>query len=52
MVLVLQAQGQTAAVRRDLPLNESVEIKLDIPAAGEYEFTCQMQMYRGSLVVR
>lgn len=43
---------ESLGISSDLSLNESVEIKLDIPAPGEYEFTCQMQMYRGSLVVR
>ena len=39
-------------INTDLPLNKPVDIQLDKLTAGEYEFTCQMQMYRGSLVVR
>jgi plastocyanin domain-containing protein len=34
----------------DLPLNEPREVRLVPPAPGEYEFTCQMGMYRGKLV--
>ena len=37
-------------ITRDLPLNETVDIELN-PEKGEYGFTCQMQMYKGSLVV-
>ena len=43
---------ESLGIRSDLPLNESVDIKLQAPPPGEYDFTCQMQMYRGSLVVR
>lgn len=39
------------AIARDLPVGEAVEVTLN-PEAGEYEFTCQMKMYRGALVVR
>lgn len=39
-------------ITTELPLNEPVDVRLDAVPAGEYEFTCQMQMYRGSLVVR
>lgn len=35
----------------DLPLNKPVEVKIRIDETGEYPFTCQMKMYRGSLVV-
>jgi plastocyanin domain-containing protein len=37
---------------RDLPLNTPVDITLTPEAPGEYAFTCQMQMYRGALVVK
>lgn len=37
---------------RELPLDTPVELKLNVPAPGEYPFTCQMKMYRGTLVVR
>ena len=35
----------------DLPLNKPKEVRIRIDEAGEYPFTCQMKMYRGSLVV-
>jgi len=35
----------------DLPVGEPVELALGAPPPGEYGFTCQMQMYRGTLVV-
>lgn len=34
-----------------LPLNQPHTIELQINAAGEYEFTCQMGMYRGKIIV-
>jgi plastocyanin domain-containing protein len=34
-----------------LPLNKLVAIQLPAMAAGEYDFHCQMQMYRGSITV-
>jgi plastocyanin domain-containing protein len=39
-------------VAADLPVGEPVELTLTPPTAGEYAFTCQMQMYRGTLVAR
>ena len=39
-------------VSADLPLGESVEVTVVPPRPGEYAFTCQMQMYRGALIVR
>jgi len=38
-------------ISRDLPLNEPIDVVLTPAAPGEYEFTCQMRMYRGQLVV-
>lgn len=35
----------------DLPLDEATDVVLPAPKSGEYSFTCQMQMYRGSLHV-
>lgn len=35
-----------------LPINSKTAIKLTPSQTGEFEFTCQMQMYRGSLVVK
>ena len=36
----------------DLPLGETQVLQLGPLTPGEYRFSCQMQMYRGSLVVR
>jgi len=36
----------------DLSVGEKTDIVVVPPAAGEYEFTCQMKMYRGTLVAR
>ncbi len=38
-------------VSEELPLNKSKTIALPAMQPGEYPFTCQMQMYRGTLVV-
>ncbi len=38
-------------ITRDLPLNEFLEVSLTPDKPGEYEFSCQMRMYRGTLVV-
>lgn len=35
----------------DLPLDERREVVIGPLSAGEYSFSCQMLMYRGSLVV-
>ena len=39
-------------ITADLPIGQPVELTVTPKAAGEYAFTCQMQMYRGTLVVR
>lgn len=39
-------------ISEDLPINKRKAIELKIEQPGEYEFTCQMQMYRGSLIVK
>jgi plastocyanin domain-containing protein len=36
----------------ELPLNEHTDVAITPPEAGEFAFTCQMQMYRGSLVAK
>lgn len=36
----------------DLPVGEVVPVYLSLSEPGDYEFTCQMQMYRGELVAR
>ena len=38
-------------ISESLPLNKTMAIKLPLLEAGEYEFHCQMKMYRGSLKV-
>ncbi|WP_019531439.1 cupredoxin domain-containing protein [Dasania marina] len=38
-------------ISAELPLNEATDISLPAMAAGHYAFTCQMQMYRGELIV-
>lgn len=35
----------------ELPTNESTDIELQLDEAGEIDFTCEMQMYRGKLIV-
>ena len=39
-------------IRRDLPLNEPVEISFTPTAAGTVRFTCGMDMYDGTIVVQ
>jgi plastocyanin domain-containing protein len=38
-------------VSADLPLGQPREIVFTPASPGEYEFTCQMAMYRGKLIV-
>ena len=37
--------------RAHLPENQTVGIEITAPRAGEYEFTCGMNMYKGKLIV-
>jgi plastocyanin domain-containing protein len=39
-------------ISQQLPLNRPIDIKLQLENPGEYEFTCQMGMYRGKLMVK
>jgi len=39
-------------IAADLPIDQPVELTVTPKQPGEYAFTCQMQMYRGTLVVR
>jgi plastocyanin domain-containing protein len=39
-------------ISENLPLNKVKPIELPALAAGEYAFHCQMQMYRGVLIVK
>ena len=38
-------------INKSLPLGQTVELELTPTRSGEFDFTCQMQMYRGTLVV-
>lgn len=38
-------------ISKQLPLHQPVDIQLTLEKSGEYEFTCQMGMYRGKLIV-
>ncbi|HEV2613431.1 MAG TPA: cupredoxin domain-containing protein [Gammaproteobacteria bacterium] len=38
-------------INKQLPLNKPTDIPLTLNKTGEYEFTCQMGMYRGKLVI-
>lgn len=42
----------TTNVRRDLPLNQAVEVPVTVPASGSLGFTCGMNMYQGTVVVQ
>ena len=35
----------------ELPIGKPYEINLTVKDAGEYDFTCQMGMYRGKLII-
>ena len=39
-------------VAADLPVDEATDVVIIPKEPGEYEFTCQMQMYRGQLIAR
>ncbi len=39
------------AITQDLELNKKTTVKIPPQRPGEFAFTCQMQMYRGSLIV-
>jgi plastocyanin domain-containing protein len=39
-------------ISADLPVGKPLDVTLTPPRPGEYEFTCQMRMYRGMLVAR
>ena len=38
-------------ISEELPLNKEKIIQLPVLSAGTYSFTCQMQMYKGELIV-
>jgi len=39
-------------VSADLPVGKPLDVTVTPPQPGEYEFTCQMRMYRGKLIAR
>lgn len=39
-------------VSAELPVNQKHDLVLHLTKPGEFEFTCQMGMYRGRLIVR
>ena len=39
-------------ISADLPLKNETALELPRAVKGEYEFTCQMGMYRGTLIVK
>lgn len=39
-------------IAADLPVNEPTDVVIIPKEPGEFEFTCQMRMYRGQLIVR
>ncbi|MEJ2763555.1 cupredoxin domain-containing protein [Photobacterium sp. MCCC 1A19761] len=38
-------------ISEELPINQAKDVYIPPKEPGEYHFTCQMQMYRGTLVV-
>ena len=38
-------------INQQLPLNQAVDIALTLEKPGVYDFTCQMGMYRGKLII-
>lgn len=38
-------------ISADLPLNKATDIELPALNTGKYPFSCQMQMYRGEIIV-
>ncbi|MDO9173857.1 MAG: cupredoxin domain-containing protein [Actinomycetota bacterium] len=45
-MVLIDALGISADLLIDMP----VDVTVHPPAAGRYEFTCQMRMYRGTLI--
>ena len=41
---------ESMELKKDLPLNETVEIEVEVPESGELKFACGMDMYRGKVV--
>jgi plastocyanin domain-containing protein len=47
-----QVQFPDLGVSAELPLGKTVEVSVPALEAGDYGFSCQMQMYRGTLSVK
>ena len=47
-----KALFDSLGVSVDLPVGKPLGVTVTPPQPGEYEFTCQMRMYRGMLVAR
>jgi len=47
-----KALFDSLGVSADLPVGKPTDVTVTPPRPGEYEFTCQMRMYRGQLVAR
>lgn len=39
-------------ISAELPLNQTRQVEIMPPHSGEFEFACQMGMYRGKLIVK
>ncbi len=39
-------------ISAELPLGAPRDLSVTVPTPGEYQFTCEMRMYRGTLVAR
>ena len=39
-------------IRKELPMNQKVSIEVTPQKAGEYKFTCGMNMYHGKIIVK
>ena len=47
-----KALFDSLGVSADLPIGKPTDVVVTPPRPGEYEFNCQMRMYRGALVAR
>ena len=47
-----KALFDSLGVSADLPVGKPLDVTVTPPHPGEYEFTCQMRMYRGALVAK
>lgn len=42
---------ETLNLSVDLPVDREIDISIPTDQCGEFEFTCQMKMYRGKLII-